>query len=202
VTTPEPGVVSVDTPGAEGFVALVRQNLLFAPHGKLYRAGVIRRERIRFPEGVSFGEDLVFNFTYLEHVRTIGVASGALYNYETRPGGSLSTAPASRDFDTNFGQWNIIRDFFQRRGMLGGDPDARDAAGAREFLSNRLWGLAYDTAMSRRMTHGELRRVFDARLVRELRAFDRHTIAVPRWLEWLILRKHTLSIWIVQHLKR
>jgi glycosyltransferase involved in cell wall biosynthesis len=199
VTAPAPGVVSLDGENAAGFVALARQNLLFGPVGKLYRAEVIRRERIRFPEGVSFGEDLTFNFAYLEHTRTIAVAAAALYNYLATPG-SLSTAPASRDFDTNFDQWMIIRNFFVRRGIIKVDGD--DLSRGREFLSNRLWGLAYDTAMSRRMTLGELRRIFNAPLTRELRAFDTPSIAIPRWLRRAILRRNALAIWLIQRVRR
>jgi glycosyltransferase involved in cell wall biosynthesis len=190
VISSRPGVVSVDSGGAGGFVELNRLSLIYGPVAKLYRASIVRDNAIRFPAGVHFGEDLVFNFAYLEHTRTISVTPRPLYNYMIRNESSLSTATQSRDWATNFGQWNIIRRFFERRGIEG--------SAAREFLANRLWGLAYDTAMSRKMSLRELGRAFDAKLMGWLRAFDSPSIPIPGWLRRVLLRRNIIAIWLLQ----
>ncbi len=194
IISPEAGTVTVDGVDAERFVALNRRHLLYGPVVKLYRADIIRAGGIRFPEGVQFGEDLTFNFEYLEHVRAIAVCGKPLYNYRIAAAGSLSTSGQSRDFDTNYRQWKTIRSFFERRGI--GVPQVA------EFLSNRLWGLAYDTAMSRRMSMGEIREVFDDSFIGDLHTFDTPSIPIPGWLKTIILKKHLSSIWLIQQTKK
>ena len=188
--SPESGVVTVDDVGAEEFVALNRLHLLYGPVVKLYRMSIIRAGGIRFPEGVQFGEDLTFNFEYLEHVRTIAVCGKPLYTYRIAAAGSLSTSGQSRDFGTNYRQWKTIRSFLERRGIAG--------PSAAEFLSNRLWGLAYDTVMSRKMSLRELRAVFGSSLIDDLHTFDKPSISIPPWLKTMIYKKRLSAIWLLQ----
>jgi glycosyltransferase involved in cell wall biosynthesis len=194
VVTPAAGTVTVDQTGADPFVELNRLHLLYGPVCKLYRAEMLRRHNIRFPVGVHFGEDLMFNFAVLEHVRTIGVVAEPLYNYLLAATGSLSTSAASRDFHTILDQWNIIRRFFARRGI--------DTPAAHRYLSNRLWGLAYDTVMSRKMSLRELGRAFDAGFINRLRAFDSPTNPIPAWLRRSILNRNLTAIWLIQRIPR
>lgn len=47
----------------------------------LYRRDVIETHRIRFPEGIAIGEDLLFNIVYLSHMTKISVVNEPLYEY-------------------------------------------------------------------------------------------------------------------------
>lgn len=46
---------------------LLRKNLLYGPTNKLYKSEIIRKHNITFPDDCFLGEDLVFNFNYLDH---------------------------------------------------------------------------------------------------------------------------------------
>ena len=63
------------------FVDLNKKSLLFAPHEKLYRADIINTYHIRFTIGCNYGEDLLFNYEYLQYVKNISTIAIALYHY-------------------------------------------------------------------------------------------------------------------------
>jgi glycosyltransferase involved in cell wall biosynthesis len=190
VNLPEPGVFSPGGGNSDRFVELNRKFLLYGPCVKLYRSDMVRGKNIRFPTDINYGEDLMFNFDYLEHVRTIAAVGAPLYNYRMVSAGTLSTSPTSRDFATNYGQWKIIRSFFERKGIRG-----ESAAG---FLSARLWGIAYDTAMSRKMSIKELGAAFSPGFLDDLGSFDNPSVAVPGWLRGVIRARCLPAIWLVQ----
>lgn len=178
---------------ADRFVDLNRKFLLYGPTSKLYRSGIVAGNGIGFPAGVHYGEDLVFNFEYLEHVATIAVSEAANYNYRKTADGTLSTSEHSREFHGNYEQWKILRSFFERRGI--------DTPDARTFLSDRLWGLAYDTVLSRRLAVGQIKSIFDVGFIGDLRRFDSYTIAVPDWLRMAISKRWHTLIWLIQRMK-
>ena len=47
----------------------------------LYKGELIQENHIRFPEGVSIGEDLLFNMEYLSFVKKLSVVDEPLYEY-------------------------------------------------------------------------------------------------------------------------
>ncbi len=53
---------------------------------KLYRRDLIERYHVRMEEGVSYGEDMIFNLEYLLHVRTVAVLKVPVYYYIRTPG--------------------------------------------------------------------------------------------------------------------
>ncbi|MCQ2353513.1 MAG: glycosyltransferase [Clostridia bacterium] len=56
----------------------------------LYRADIIRENNIRFPVGITIGEDTIFNITYLSFAKKIGVVNEPLYMY------NVSSSSATR----------------------------------------------------------------------------------------------------------
>lgn len=184
------GVVSLGCGNFDGFVELTRKSLLYGACMKLYRSEIIKEKNIAFPVGVDFGEDLMFNFAYLEYASVLAVSEAPNYNYRIASGGTLSTSASSREFWLNYEQWKVIRSFFGRKGI--------DTPDARKCLSDRLWGLAYDTAMSRRLPLGKIRKIFCRRFVKDLLDFSSCSIAVPGWLRMCILKRQHLLIWLLQ----
>lgn len=184
------GVFSLCAEEADRLVDLTRKYLLCGPTIKLYRSRIVKGKNIRFPEGVHYGEDLIFNLRYMEHVDRIAVSETTPYNYRRFAQGTLSTSRHSADFHANYRQWEMIRSFFGRRGIA--TPDAG------LFLSDRLWGLAYDTAMSRRLTMKEIKTIFTVRLSGDLRASGGCSIAVPAWLRAAVLNRLHIMIWLLQ----
>lgn len=47
----------------------------------LYRKSIIDKYKIRFPQGVVLGEDLLFNLEYLSHCETVYMVNQSLYRY-------------------------------------------------------------------------------------------------------------------------
>lgn len=71
-----------------------------APYGKLFRNSIISDNYLRFEEGIHYGEDRLFVFTYLLHVKKVAFTDHLDYVY-CRHGGSLT----SKIYD--FGQESI-----------------------------------------------------------------------------------------------
>ena len=61
------------------------------PVCKLYKRSVIEENQIRFPEALSLGEDLLFNYEYLDCTSgSIVIINKCLYNYVKQSGDSLT----------------------------------------------------------------------------------------------------------------
>lgn len=117
------------------FTQLCKDWLLYAPHEKLFRRDIIEQHGIRFLKGCSYGEDLTFNFEYLDHVSTISMVDKALYHYRIEEG-SLSNRFRLNQFDEDYKQWKILASFFQRKNMWNEE--------SKPYLYRRLWGIVYD----------------------------------------------------------
>ena len=117
------------------FTQLCKDWLLYAPHEKLFRRDIIEKHGIRFLRGCSYGEDLTFNFEYLDHVSTISMFDKALYHYRIEEG-SLSNRFRPNQFDEDYKQWKILASFFQRKNMWNEE--------SKPYLYRRLWGIVYD----------------------------------------------------------
>lgn len=61
------------------------------PYCKIFKSAIVKDFGIRFPLGLSYGEDAVFYHTYLEHCRRIGSVSYIGYNYMVANTNALST---------------------------------------------------------------------------------------------------------------
>ena len=117
------------------FLDLERKFLLFAPHEKLYKSSIIQAHGIRFPEKCSYGEDLIFNFKYLGHVKAISTIAIAKYHYRVHDG-TLSFAFRPNQFEEDYSQWRILSVFHKKYGLWNDEAEA--------YLAQRLWGIVYD----------------------------------------------------------
>lgn len=81
--------------GVNMLVTQFNQYALTGPMCKLYSAEIVRDNDLRFPEDMSFGEDTVFVFTYLQHVKKVTVSETWLYGYVD--GGSCLTRMATTE---------------------------------------------------------------------------------------------------------
>jgi len=120
----------------ENFVDLNRKFLLFGPVVKLYKRDIIRDYGICFPPNQSYGEDLMFNFKYLEHIDTISCVARCNYHYRILGQGTLASRFRPDQFKTDYEQWRILFAFYKRRSLL--------CEVSYEYLYNRLWGIVYD----------------------------------------------------------
>lgn len=118
------------------FVDLNRKFLLFAPHEKLYCRDIITKYNIHFPVDCAYGEDLQFNYSYLEHVKTIAQIAECDYHYRIIGSDTLSTKLRPNQFEQDYKQWKLLRDFYVRHNLWL-EP-------AKDLLYTRLWGTVYD----------------------------------------------------------
>ena len=131
----ESATYSLCPKNASVFVSLESQTLLYTPHEKLYKSDIIKKYNLRFPENCSYGEDLIFNYRYLDHVRTIKTLAFAKYHYRMHKG-SLSSAFRADQFVQDYSQWLIVKDFHEKNSLWNKEVE--------DYLAKRLWGIVYD----------------------------------------------------------
>lgn len=76
--------------------SLYDKKLLYHGHYKLYRAAIIRSNGLRFSDAVRL-EDLLFNFSFYQNVRTIACISTPIYHYRNYMNGRETATTAFHD---------------------------------------------------------------------------------------------------------
>ena len=109
------------------------KSLLYAPHEKLFRIDIIKRNNLSFQVGCSYGEDLQFVYSYLEFVNIIGTIDQALYHYRMANNGTLSSRFREDQFREDYRQWKIVYDFYDKDCLLSNPSN--------QYLAKRLWGI-------------------------------------------------------------
>lgn len=120
----------------EHFVMLNEQHLLYGPVVKLYKNEIIQQHQILFDPQVSYGEDLLFNYQYLQYVRTIACIDRSLYHYRILDSGTLSSKLRPDQFATDYRQWKTLHAFYIKHQMW--------LPVAQNYMYKRLWGIIYD----------------------------------------------------------
>lgn len=118
------------------FDDLICQQLLYGPFSKLYKTLTIKASNTIFPIGKSFGEDLEFNFSFLNYVTRLSCIKYSGYHYRKSVLNSLSSKFREDQFFNDFYQWSIQEQFYSSRGLLSTDSE--------RWLYRRLWGQTYD----------------------------------------------------------
>ena len=73
------GKINVSSQNSYEFIELEKKFLLFGPYVKLYKKSIIDQYNIKFNSKFSFGEDLLFNYEYLNYVTSIYVTDRAYF---------------------------------------------------------------------------------------------------------------------------
>ena len=165
----------------EDFVALNESLLLYAPWGKLYRHDFIIKYGCFFPEDCSYGEDLQFNYKYLENVRSIVQVAEALYHYRQIGRGTLSSKQRSLQFQQDYEQWQMLKTFYEKRDLW--------LQPSKELLYKRLWGIIYDGIFSTATSNKQILSIPE---IKDLNDY-RHVFHCSKWIKWCILHR----IWFV-----
>ncbi len=73
------------------------------PWNKIFRRDIIDKNKIRFPENISLGEDMIFNFRYLDQIidEKYAIINKPLYNYYINNNYSLLKKYRPDLFETN-----------------------------------------------------------------------------------------------------
>lgn len=62
--------------------SILKDGLLYSPCNKIYESAIVKNNTVLFPDDVKYGEDLIFNLTYLAHVSSIFYIQEPLYFYQ------------------------------------------------------------------------------------------------------------------------
>lgn len=189
--------IEVSPPFIDTFADLLKKNLLYGPTNKLYKSDIIRKNNIVFQKDCSLGEDLVFNFTYLDYVHTIEIIPEAHYNYRRISSGSLSTKVFYEKFQNDYHHWQIRYDFFRRKELL--------SESSMKILMKLLWGVIYD-GIFRYADLGYpsikylkfLNQIEEIELLRDYKS----EFQCSTWIKNAILNKQYLSLFIFFHVQR
>lgn len=168
------------------FIDLCNKHLLFSPCFKLYLSSVIKKHHISFNPDLDYGEDLIFNISYLNYIRKISCIDKAKYHYRIVDGNiSLSTKPRDKQFDTNYKQWLELKKFFADKGLW--------CQITQEFLYKRLWGIIIDSIFDlNNLNFKYYKHILSIPEITKLKEWQ-HVYNCANWIKWCILRrKYTL----------
>ena len=118
------------------FVDLNEKYLLYGPTIKLYKRQIISNNNVLFDSNYSYGEDLLFNYEYLNHISKISVVSISKYHYRISSNNTLSKKVREDKFDIDYKQWQVLKSFYISKNMWNDY--------SKTLLYKRLWGCIYD----------------------------------------------------------
>lgn len=72
--------------GKKGFSDLLNSELFMYPCGKLYKTEIIRKNQLKFPLNIVYGEDIRFNLQYFRYVEQYIVRPESAFIYHIRQG--------------------------------------------------------------------------------------------------------------------
>ncbi len=172
---------TLETRNADKFVELNRQNLFYGPVVKLYKSGVILEGGLAFPVGISYGEDLLFNYQYLRHVKRVACVAQSSYHYRILGAGTLSSKQRPDQFQTDYEQWKVLKAFYEERHLWN--------EGAKKLLYQRLWGIVYDGLFSTPTSNKEILSIPE---IDDLQA-HKGVFSCSWWIKWCILHRITFA---------
>lgn len=99
------------------FIELCKWTLLNTPCCKLYNLDIIRKNKILFDAKLSLGEDLLFNFDYLNYIDKITIVNQKLYYYRRSENDTLSTAYNPEMMAIQLLLFDKYTEFFEKTSM-------------------------------------------------------------------------------------
>lgn len=105
-------ICGMETVLYDNFMQLFWRDYINPPFNKFYKAEIIKRNRIRFPESMSLGEDLLFNLDYFRHADgEYRILHCPLYYYRSDRTGSLSNSYRKDLFELQLNMFGSLRAF-------------------------------------------------------------------------------------------
>lgn len=161
----------LDNDSLADFVKLNAMNLLCGPVVKMYKLSIIKKEKVLFPKECNYGEDLLFNFSYLNHVKDVSQIAYAGYCYRYVRG-SLSNRKRVNMFSQDYEQWNVMRQFYVDRNLWNEI--------SKPMLYKRLWGIVYDGLFS---TETNVKDILSVDEIDEMAQYP-HVFACAKWIKY------------------
>ena len=92
------------------FGKLYKNMIIPSPCNKLYRTDLLHGYDLRFPKGLTFGEDLLFNLNYFNHVEQVTILDTPFYKYRIY-GDSLAHGYIDHLYTTYTALYNQMKRF-------------------------------------------------------------------------------------------
>lgn len=179
------------------FVKLNEKNLLYGPVVKLYKKQIICENNVVFDSRFSYGEDLLFNYQYLNHVRKISTISNSYYHYRIFSNNTLSKKVREDQFDINYKQWRVLKSFYVAKGMWNDSSKA--------LLYKRLWGILYDAIFQYSNVNNKsisyLHRILCIPEINDLKDHQ-DLFSCSTWIKYAILHRCVYTFWCYFNLKK
>lgn len=170
------------------FVELNRKNLLYGPTAILYRKDIIKKYHIRFPKEYSYGEDLIFNYTYLDYVQHIGCVPISNYYYRIIGTETLSKKYRDDRFATDYTQWNILKSFYEKHDMWNDI--------SKKYLYQKLWGIIYDGVFEKKNPSiSYIKNILSIPEIKDLEQWQ-EIFHSAKWIKWGIINQVSLLFYI------
>lgn len=166
------------------FVVLNEIYLLYPPYVKLFKRQIIFENNISFNNSYSYGEDLLFNYQYLDHVKKISIISNSKYHYRIFSNSSLSKKIREDKFDIDYKQWQVLKSFYISKNMWNDY--------SKTLLYKRLWGCIYDgiflfpKLQDRSLSY--LQKILSIPEIDELRT-NQNLLSCSSWIKQAILHR-------------
>lgn len=96
---------------ADDILSYLNPPFILGPCFKIFNANVVRKNDIRFPENLSYGEDAIFVLEYLKHIRTVKCINNIGYFYRKMESESLSSRFRSDKLEINNRINNLLYQF-------------------------------------------------------------------------------------------
>ena len=192
-------IINFSKSSIEEIAHLLNKHLFFGPYFKRYKSSIIKKNNVVFPLEVSYGEDLIFNFTYLRYVSQIRTISKATYHYRRFENNTLSTKPRLDYWDLNYHQWLMMKEQFIKKGVF--------KETAIKIMYNNLWGIIYDSIFNINYTHSTIKRynyiknILSIPEVTDL-DFKFSSFKTSWWIRLLILNRNYFILTLIFLLKK
>ena len=193
--------IEISPIGSADFIEIESLYLLFGPVIKIYKKKIIDQFDIHFDSNLSYGEDLLFNYEYLQHIKTIYTTRMDHYHYRILWSDNLSCKPRKDFFEINYQQWIILMNFHIKKNIY--------TEKARLLLYNRLWGIIYDalfllpkfeTEKSIKFYWTYIRKIIKCPEIDDV-YFQQINFNCPTLLKALILQRNVFLLTIILYIK-
>lgn len=128
--------------------SLIKSRLYYGPCNKVYKADIIKSNKITFPQGISYGEDRIFNYQYIGYVDKIQALSYAGYHYLKLDNGSLSTTILSNMFELEYSQWKMLNDVYRSKGAFNEEVQ-------QDQYTDLFWIIHDNIFANRKLSNGK-----------------------------------------------
>ena len=99
-------------------IDLIEKEIINSPCMKFYNTNILRKNKIKFKEDISIGEDLMFNLQYYKFAKNICFYNKKMYIYRKVNNNSLTLKYRNNKFDELMRVNNMCKELFNNKKIL------------------------------------------------------------------------------------